>query len=185
LVCYQQEKAIASMRFFLSNSIMKNVTVIGDSIAAAEDGWAYLLDAYGNKDIYEVKNHAVSGAAILDGMDAQVVASASDNADIIILALGTNDIGGDVGAATTEVEENIIELKTSNPNATLYYMNVLDRDADNETAIRAAIVTACTNQSITCWDTDGWIDPATDTDDGLHPNATGHAKILAEVLARI
>jgi hypothetical protein len=35
------------------------------------------------------------------------------------------------------------------------------------------------------WNTDGWIDPATDTSDGLYPNAGGQIKIANQVLARL
>ena len=55
-------------------------------------------------------NHAVGGTTIGD-MDAQTVAAAADDADLILIALGTNDNdAGDMAALQAEVEENIAEL---------------------------------------------------------------------------
>jgi lysophospholipase L1-like esterase len=127
-------------------------------------------------------------------MDAQTVSSATDNANVIIIALGVNDNNaGDMTALQAEYAENIAELKVSNPNATIYAMNVLPvwMDGGGGTVsdkgnIRTAIAAACTAQGITCWDTftTPWITVA-DTADGVHPTAAGHAKIATEVLARL
>jgi lysophospholipase L1-like esterase len=165
------------------------VTIIGDSIPAdnAIPSWAHQLGTSNDGNSYTLFNLGVSGHSIMANMDADVVLAAIQDADIIILTLGTNDNNaGDMTALQAEVEENIIELKASNTNATIYYMNVLPRSTD-KALIRGAIAAACTAQSITCWDTTGWIDPTigVDTSDGLHPNAAGHAKILAQVQARL
>lgn len=169
-------------------------SIIGDSIAVSSLNklkWIDIVRDGHNGGGCAVVNHAVTGQTIIAHMDAQVVAAADDNADIIIMQLGTNDESG-VGIQA-EVEENIIELKASNPNATLYYMNVLPRWTDetgdtevDKSYIRTPVAAACTAQSITCWDTytDPWIDAA-DTTDGLHPNDAGYVKIAAEILARI
>jgi lysophospholipase L1-like esterase len=137
-------------------------------------------------------NNAVGGHTIIANMDAQVAATADDAADIIIIGLGTNDNNaGDMGALQAECEENIAELKASNADATIYWMNVLPRWTDvgggtpvDKSNIRTAIAAACTAQSVTCWDTftDPWI-TAGQTSDGVHPTAAGHAAILARVLA--
>lgn len=136
--------------------------------------------------------HAVSGKGVMDGMDAQVAAAANDNADIIIIELGTNDNNaGNMTTLQATAEAQIAALKVNNPRATIYWMNVLPRWTSNTGAtpvdksnIRAAIAAACTAQSITCWDTftDPWI-AANQTADGLHPIATGKAAIAARVLA--
>ena len=170
------------------------ITIIGDSISAPVYNslkWMEIVrDGY-NSGRTSVISHAVSGQTILSHMDAQVVEAANDNADIIVFEMGTNDVT--TTGLQAEVEENIIELKASNPNATLYFMNILPRWTDetgdtevDKSAFRTAIAAACTAQSITCWDTYStpWI-TADDTTDGLHPNASGYAKIAAEVLTRI
>lgn len=176
--------------YFLNNSL-PNISIIGDSIEDGAGTWVYypITSYWAN-----IKDHAVSGQSIISNMDAQVVAAASDNASIIILALGTNDNNaGDMAALQAEVEENIIELKGTNPGARIYYFNVLPKWTDalggtsvDKSNIRTAIAAACTAQSITCWDTytTPWI-TAADTSDGTHPNASGKAKIVAQVLARL
>lgn len=172
------------------------IGAIGDSITAYVTVTSYswmLRDQY-NGGNCRLINHAVTGHSIMSNLDAQVTAAATDSANLIIIHIGTNDDNaGDMTALQAEVEENLIELKASNPLATIYVMNVLKRwtavDGVTEVAkgnIRTAIAAACTAQSVTCWDTytSTWIDAA-DTSDGLHPNDAGHAKILTQILARL
>lgn len=124
----------------------------------------------------------------MDGMDYQVSGAASDNADVIIIELGTNDNNsGDLQALQMEAEENITELMISNPNADIYYLNILPAwgPAGNEWSknnIRSSINSVCMDLNITCWDTysDPWIE-FSDTLDGVHPNAAGHQKIAIKV----
>ena len=133
----------------------------------------------------------VAGAS---NLAAQATAAASDDADIIIIQLGSNDDNaGNMGTLQTAYEDGIIALKASNTNATIYAMNVLKRWANqtdgaevDKSNIRTAIAAACTAQGITCWDTytTPWI-AQDETSDGIHPTAAGHAKIAAEVLARL
>lgn len=170
------------------------ITVIGDSISTPAYNslkWMEIVrDGY-NSGRVSMPNYAASGTTILTHLDGQVVAAANDNADIIIIEMGTNDTT--TTGLQAEVEENIIELKSDHPNATIYFLNILPRWTDetgatpvDKSAFRAAIAAACTAQSVTCWDTftDPWI-TASDTADGLHPNASGYAKIAAAVLARL
>lgn len=168
-------------------------TTIGDSITQNfVKPWIHqVLDARGYVGL---SDHAVGGQSIMGHMDAQVAASATDDADVIILELGTNDDNaGNMAALQAKVESNIDILRTTNPRATLYYMGTFPRWTDNTGAtpidksnIRAAIQAACAAKSVTYWDTYStpWIDPG-DTNDGTHPTAAGHAKIAAQVLARL
>lgn len=182
------------LRFYKATGTPKVITVIGDSISQPSTNilkWTEIVrDGY-NSGRTALVSHAVSAQTILDHMDAQVVAAANDDADIVIIEMGTNDTT--TTGLQAEVEENIIELKSNHPNATLYFMNILPRWTDagggtpvDKSAFRTAIAAACTAQSITCWDTytTPWI-TAADTTDGLHPNAAGHSKIGTEVLGRI
>jgi lysophospholipase L1-like esterase len=172
----------------------KVITTLGDSISADFKSWnQYVYKKYDNNQAV-LKNHAVGGQSIMDHLDAQTLAAAGDNADVIIIEMGTNDNNaGNMAALQAEVEENIAELKISNPRAAIYYLNLLPRWTNNtgavpvdKAAIRTAIAAACTAQGITCWDTftTPWI-TAGDTTDGLHPTAAGYAAIATEVLARL
>jgi hypothetical protein len=173
----------------LFNTPASVITVQGDSICTNSNSWtARLILAYPSKAVLFC--HAYTGESIMSHMDAQTVAAANDDADIIILSLGTNDNNaGDMNALQAEVEENIAELKATNPRARLFYLNVLPRWVDNSTgaevnksAIRAAIAAACTAQGIPCWDpyTTPWI-TQDQTVDGLHPNSDGHISITTHI----
>lgn len=173
---------------------MRRITIIGDSIegwGSAPFGWVQKLRDNYNGGNNIVINRSIAGNSILAHMDSQVAAAANSNSDIIIFCLGTNDDTG-VGIQA-EVEENLAEIKASNPNAAIYYANVWPRWTDSgggtpvdKSYVRTPVAAACAAQSVTCWDTltTPWIDAA-DTEDGLHPNASGMAKIYAEVLSRI
>lgn len=177
------------------------MTFIGDSITIGTPtnpvpsrGYAYTLCYEYNGGRTTMLNHAASGNTIISNMDAQVAAAAGDYADVVIMALGTNDDNaGDMAALRAEVEENIAEIKASNGGANIYYMNVLPRWTNSgggtvvaKNNIRTAISAACTAQSIICWDTftTPWI-TAADTRDGTHPNDFGIAKISAEIISRL
>jgi lysophospholipase L1-like esterase len=166
----------------------KTVSVLGDSIST-NTMWPTLFNHLYNNSRCELKNHSAGGSSIMAHMDGEVVAAASDNADIIIFALGTND--SDDAGIVAEVEENIDEIRGTNPNATVYYMNVLPRWTDigggtpvDKSGQRVKIATACAAKGVTCWDTynDPWI-VAGDTSDGLHPTAAGSLKIANKILA--
>jgi lysophospholipase L1-like esterase len=170
--------------------------ILGDSITAqtSTSSFVNLLSSSYLDGRIKIKNHAVDGQAIISNMDTQTVASANDNANIIIIELGTNDNNaGNMTTLQAEAEENIAELKASNPNATIYWLNVLPRWTNasgvtpvDKANVRTAIAAACTAQSITCWDTftTPWITAAL-TSDGLHPTAAGHIAIFEEILARL
>jgi lysophospholipase L1-like esterase len=171
---------------------VKRLTVLGDSISGTAAGysWATLVaSGYAGASL-GLCHHGAPGATILtdgDGdadMDAQTLAAAGDDADLIILELGTND--ADTENIVAEYVENVLELKASNPRATIFGMGILDKtDVGARAANNTRLLAACATAGITFWNTDGWIVPATDTSDGTHPTAAGHAKIAAQVLARL
>lgn len=164
------------------------ISVIGDSISAPNSlmgMWPMMVADQYNSGLCSLISHAVGGNTIMANMDAQVTAAASDSANKIIVEMGTND--SETGEAlTNEYLENLNELKASNPSAAVYCMGILPRtDMTNVAAKNARIEAAATAAGAAYWDTTGWIDPATDTSDGVHPNFAGHSKIVTQVLARL
>lgn len=129
------------------------------------------------------------GAGALS-MDVQVAAAASDNANRMYIAIGANDNdAGDMAALQAEYEENLAELKISNPSAEIIALNVFRCWTDGTGAteqpkdnIRGAIEAACLAQGVECVDTTNWRD-ASDTLDGVHNNDSGNAKYATQALA--
>lgn len=176
--------------FFIINkkriSHPQNLTILGDSIS---DPVNHFWTDYIPTSKYNIKNHAHNGHTIINHMDGQVVLSENDNADKIIIFLGTNDSGScnsnNYQLWKNEIEENILELQTTNPNSTIYYINVLPKWEENDGLVekdtywvRFSISEICEEMSITCIDTynNNWILPS-DTYDGTHPNESGSLKI--------
>lgn len=167
-------------------------TFLGDSISDGQDDFpAFTAPGYGRAVI---NNHAAGGASIAASMAGQVTASANDSANIIIIALGTNDDNaGNMTTLQATYETQVAALKVSNPNATIYALNVFPRWTDSgggtpvdKSNIRTAIAAACTAQSITCLDTFTvpWFNAA-DTSDGLHPTVAGARKVTQNLLAAL
>jgi len=173
-------------------STYKRVTIIGDSISRySVQGfmWPNILI---KEDKYLLNVKSVSGTGVIDGYADQVAASATDNANIIIIAMGTNDDNaGNMTTLANTFSAGIAALKASNPNANIYVMGVLPRWTDNgggtvvdKSNIRTAISASCTANGVTYWDTftTPWIDAA-DTSDGLHPIEAGSVKINTKMVA--
>jgi lysophospholipase L1-like esterase len=166
------------------------IAVIGDSIAATAAGWVTLLGNQYNNGANGIQNRAVGGSTILHNgtypdMADQVTAAVNDDADVILVELGTNDLDT-TDALRAEYQAQLNALKASNPSARIFGLGIFPRtNMTGVAAKNACILTACTNAGITYWDTTGWIDAATETTDGTHPTAGGHAKIATEVLARL
>lgn len=172
---------------------LKKISVIGNSIGASVTGFTAYLSGKYNYGYTTLTNHAVAGAQIHDAggtdMADQVTASASDAADIIIVELGTND-STDTGTSTI-YSNGLAALRSTNASARIYCMGILP--STNGTAqtngvvdaINAVIQAAAIANGCTYLDTAGWIIPATDTADGLHPNASGSIKIANRLVSLI
>ncbi|MBI5474684.1 MAG: immunoglobulin domain-containing protein, partial [Ignavibacteriae bacterium] len=125
--------------------------------------------------------------------------------DVMVYLMGTNDVGW-VGANPTgpifyAYPQTIAQAREVNPNIKILFALLTPRTqggsipAQNVVTLNAAIpgliASLNTTQSpITLIDQFNGFNPATDTDDGLHPNASGNQKIsdkwypgLAAVLA--
>jgi lysophospholipase L1-like esterase len=173
------------------------ITAIGDSITAGEFNWYVQMCRHYNNGQTRMHNYAIPGSSIMGTngrpFSDQVADSLNDNADIFIIAIGTNDgVDPDTVAVVDALTAGIGAITASNPGARLYYLNVLPQWTDNtgavsvdKTIIRAAIASTCAALGVTCWDTSTWI-TAADTLDGLHPNnVTGNQKIRDQVLKKL
>ena len=192
-----REVTSAESVFYSTVSLKKTISILGDSISAPGDvTWSYKLPWHYSYGTTIMINHAVSGASVngATNIDAQVLASATDKASHMVIALGTNDDNaGDMPALQAKAEASIVTLRASNPLAQIYWMNVLPRWTNSGGAtpvdkanIRTAIEAACTAQGITCWDTftNPVITPA-QTTDGLHLNNSGINALVDFAVARM
>lgn len=185
-----QAQALAGYR--ASKITTKKITILGDSISANKPltGWQALVGRNYNSGQNVVYNRSMAGATIMtDGdsdsdMAAQVTASQYDDADLVIIELGTND--PDDAGITAEYTAQVNRLKAYHPRATICGMGILPRTADATRLINnPRIEAACTATGISYWNTDGVIDPADDTDDGVHPTDAGDVKIDIDIRARL
>ena len=167
------------------NSI--HFSVIGDSISANVliPSWCYTFQyssVFGYRGI--ISNHAVTGQSIQNNLADQLTAAMADtSSNYLIIALGTNDF--DTNIVYTTAKAQLLRALTKWSADHIFWMGILPRTyaPDNGPVNNPRIKQACDECGVTFWDTrtDPWIDPATDCSDGLHPNATGAAKISARV----
>jgi hypothetical protein len=169
-----------------------NLTVIGDSIAwgqGGDPGFVAVVTANYPAEHVTLANHAFPYARVLNDMATQVAVAASDNADTIITQLGTNDEADSFAVA---YQSGLEALHVSNPNAKIYCMAPLNRSYEPNRAVHSLSVRTAVTGAVAAgvpavyWDTEDWvIYPGDLNEDGVHPNTTGHAKIAAQVLARL
>jgi lysophospholipase L1-like esterase len=184
--------AMAWDRLVVQATPDRRVSIFGDSISVGTGKtWPYYVEAT-RHGVHA--NHAADSARIMPNeffsdLPEQVAAATMDDTQIALFLIGTNDTL-DPGIARV-YRDALVDLSATNPSASLYVLGILERNPANwreeKNAYIAAGVAAAQalGVEVTYWSTDGWIDPATDTYDGLHPNAQGHAKIAAQVLARL
>jgi len=163
-----------------------NFSVMGDSISNDPGEWPNNFAAKHNNGYCYPTNHAVAGSTVWSQMDTQTDQCELDTtADFTIVALGTND--NEANNIQAKYQANLEELYGTRGKP-IYCMGILNKTdetyrATNNTRIAAAVAAAVANGvNATYWNTDGWIDPATDTSDGLHPNAAGQIKIANQVV---
>ncbi|GHH79203.1 RICIN domain-containing protein [Promicromonospora soli] len=107
-------------------------------------------------------------------------------ATAVVINLGTNDVGH--GVSTTEFNRNYVvmleRVRQAYPNAEIFAMGVFRNRYVTETrnAVQARVDAGDTRVHFV--DTTGWVDPAVDTLDNVHPTDAGHRKI-ANLLAPI
>jgi lysophospholipase L1-like esterase len=166
--------------------IFETFSVLGDSISNDVEEWPGIASASHNNGYCLVYNHAVPGAQVNYHIWSQAENAAAANPAYAIIALGTND-----GSSIHINYEDGLNYLWGLIHKPIYAMGVLPKDpagnrSDRNVEIENAVNDAqAAGVNVTYWNTDGWIDPATDTSDGLHPNTAGQIKIANEVLSRI
>jgi len=104
---------------------------------------------------------------------------ATYQATAVVINLGTNDVGH--GVSTTLFQQSYIvmleRVRQAYPGAEIFAMGVFRNRYVTETRNAVAARTAAGDGKVHFIDTTGWIDPATDTTDNVHPTDAGHAKI--------
>ena len=102
----------------------------------------------------------------------------------VVINLGTNDIGHGVSAAQFHQGYVVMleRVRRAYPNAHIFAMQTFRTRYGPETRNAVAARTAAGDSKVHFVDTTGWIDPATDLSDAVHPNPTGHAKIARRLV---
>jgi lysophospholipase L1-like esterase len=102
-------------------------------------------------------------------------------ADAVVINQGTNDGGASSQTFRPLYATFLQRIRTAYPNAQIAAMRPFNGahadDIKNEVMVR----TTAGDTKAFYVDTTGWIDPATDTTDGLHPNEQGHKKVTARL----
>jgi len=104
-------------------------------------------------------------------------------ADIVTIMHGSNDSG--VPNIEAGYVNLIRQVRRRNPRAAIFC--VVPFNQIHRRSVRGAVDTLRANGDAWVFlvETSGWIDPKTDTTDGVHPNAIGHAKAAQKLAAVI
>lgn len=172
----------------------------GDSIVVesvltdARDGEAYIVAKAGGRMAYR---SGTGGAKVSTfGRDnTALVTGLSQAAVNIFECFGVNDMQAytgpsDITTFQANLRTELVNLRAGNLTAKIRCRGILNVDAGVSNsaqrsafnAAKAAAVASIGDANIVYINTDGWINPATDTYDGLHPNAAGYAKMAAAQL---
>ena len=104
---------------------------------------------------------------------------ATYQADAVVINLGTNDISHSV--STAQFRQNYVVLlervRRAYPTAQIFALRTFRNLYVPETRSAVAARSAAGDNKVHFVDTAGWIDPARDTSDNIHPTEAGHAKI--------
>jgi lysophospholipase L1-like esterase len=106
-------------------------------------------------------------------------------ASAVVINLGTNDIGHGVSGATFQQNYVVMleRVRRAYPSAQIFAMGTFRNRYVPETRNAVATRTAAGDAGVHFIDTAGWIDPATDTSDNVHPTEAGHVKITQRLTA--
>ncbi|GAA3439566.1 SGNH/GDSL hydrolase family protein [Kutzneria kofuensis] len=101
----------------------------------------------------------------------------------VVINLGTNDQTHKVsGAQFQNAYITLLErLRAKYPNTTIYAMETFRKYYVNETKAAVTARNKAGDGKVRYIDTEGWINTATDTMDGIHPSDAGNQKIAARL----
>jgi len=110
---------------------------------------------------------------------------ATYQAAAVVINLGTNDVGHGVSGPT--FQQNYVTMldrvRRAYPSAQIFAMGTFRGRYLTETRNAVAARSAAGDTKVRFVDTAGWIDPATDTSDNVHPTDAGHVKIANRLTA--
>ena len=102
-------------------------------------------------------------------------------ADIVVVNQG----GNDAGAPSIEAGyRNLIGLvRRRNPTAAIFCLVPFGQTHARSVLHAVVDARADGDERVFLVETKGWLDPKTDTTDGVHPNTEGHAKAARQLTA--
>lgn len=103
----------------------------------------------------------------------------------VVINLGTNDRGHGVSGSQFQTAYVALmqRIRAKYPNAKIHAMQTFNKSYVTETKAAVAVRANAGDGLVRYVSTEGWINPATDTADGTHPNDAGHQKIAARLAA--
>jgi lysophospholipase L1-like esterase len=105
-------------------------------------------------------------------------------ATAVVINLGTNDVGH--GVSTVDFNRNYVvmleRVRQAYPNAHIFAMGVFRNRYVTETRNAVQTRVNAGDARVHFVDTTGWVDPATDTSDNVHPTDAGHRKIADRLI---
>ena len=106
--------------------------------------------------------------------------------DVIVINIGTNDVGHGVASADvlTAYEHLLRIVRENNPHAAILALRIFKGWWATETQQAVQARQAAGDRDVSYVDTTGWWDRATMSNDGTHPNDNGH-QVLAAYLQPI
>jgi lysophospholipase L1-like esterase len=101
----------------------------------------------------------------------------------VVINLGTNDLSHGVSGSTFQTAYGTLlqRIRAKYPNANIWAMETFKKLYVNETKAAVTARNSAGDAKVRYINTEGWINPSTDTADGTHPNDGGHQKIATRL----